>query len=122
MKGKIKFDRKDPVMEVDDFEVIAVEILPHSVFTGFQRNMLNDYDFIVPFADDMHVDSNDIAHAMLVLDEEGEDGILIIARVHITEDTLPIFPKQRNSSEMKFRKLLKPLLKADSETTEMALG
>lgn len=77
MKGKIKFDRKDPVMEVDDFEVIAVEILPHSVFTGFQRNMLNDYDFIVPFADDMHVDSNDIAHAMLVLDEEGEDGILI---------------------------------------------
>ncbi len=77
MKGKIKFDRKDPVMEVDDFEVIAVEILPHSVFTGFQRNMFNDYDFIVPFADDMHVDSNDIAHAMLVLDEEGEDGILI---------------------------------------------
>ena len=39
MKGKIKFDRKDPVMEVDDFEVIAVEILPHSVFTGFQRNI-----------------------------------------------------------------------------------
>lgn len=77
MKGKIKFDRKDPVMEVDDFEVIAVEILPHSVFTGFQRNMLNDYDFIVPFADDMHVDSDDVAHAMLVLDEEGEDGILI---------------------------------------------
>lgn len=77
MKGKIKFDRKDPVMEVDEFEVIAVEVLPHSVFTGFQKNMLNDYDFIVPFADDMYVDSNDIAHAMLVLDEDGEDGILI---------------------------------------------
>ena len=77
MRGKIKFDRKDPVMEVYDFDVIAAVILPHNQFVAFQRNMLNDYDFIVPFSDEMHVDSNDIAHSMLALDEEGDDGILI---------------------------------------------
>ena len=77
MKGKIKFNRKDPVMEVDDFDVFAVAVLPHSQFVGFQKNMLNDYDFIMPFADEMHVDSNDVTHSMLILDEEGEDGILV---------------------------------------------
>ena len=74
MKGKIKFNRKDPVMEVYDFDVIAAVTLSHEQFERFQKNMLNDYDFIVPFSDEMHVDSNDIAHSMLALDEEGEDG------------------------------------------------
>ena len=77
MKGKIKFNRKDPVMEVYDFDVIAAVTLSHEQFERFQKNMLNDYDFIVPFSGEMHVDSNDIAHSMLALDEEGEDGILI---------------------------------------------
>ena len=77
MKGKIKFNRKDSVMEVQDFDVIAVETIPHNQFISFQKNMLNDYAFIVPFADEMHVGSDDITHSMLLLDEEGEDGILI---------------------------------------------
>lgn len=111
MKGKIKFDRKDPVMEVDDFEVIAVEILPHSVFTRFQKNMLNDYDFIVPFADDMYVDSNDVVHAMLVLDEEGEDGILINSEGSYYGRYTSYFPKAKKLIQDEIQEVAQAIIK-----------
>ena len=77
MRGKSKFERKQAVLEVDEFVVEAVTVLPHEQYASFANNLLYDYDFIIAHDDKMCVDSNGITHVLLVLDEEGDDGILV---------------------------------------------
>jgi hypothetical protein len=77
MRGKSKFERKQAVLEVDEFVVEAVTVLPHEQYNRFANNLLYDYDFIIEQNDMMRVDSDGITHVLLVLDEEGEDGILV---------------------------------------------
>ena len=77
MRGKSKFERKQAVLEVDEFAVEAVTVLSHDQYNRFANNLLYDYDFINEHNDKMCVDSDGITHVLLVLDEEGEDGILV---------------------------------------------
>ena len=77
MRGKSKFERKQAVLEVDEFVVEAATVLPHDQYNRFANNLLYDYDFIIEHNDKMCVDSDGITHVLLVLDEEGEDGVLV---------------------------------------------
>ena len=83
MRGKSKFERKQAVLEVDEFVVEAATVLPHDQYNRFANNLLYDYDFIIEHNDKMCVDSDGITHVLLVLDEEGEDGVLVLSLIHI---------------------------------------
>ena len=54
----------------------AVE-LPTSQYEHFKHNLLLDYDFIANNADAMYTDSSNIKHCLLVLNKNGEDGIIV---------------------------------------------
>ena len=64
MRGKSKFERKQAVLEVDEFVVEAATILPHDQYNRFANNLLYDYDFIIEQNDMMRVDTK-----MLLLSE-----------------------------------------------------
>lgn len=54
----------------------AVE-LPVGQYEHFKKNLLLDYDFIADNADAMYTDSSNIKHCLLVLNKNGEDGIIV---------------------------------------------
>jgi tRNA A37 threonylcarbamoyladenosine dehydratase len=51
MRGKSKFERKQAVLEVDEFVVEAATVLPHDQYNRFANNLLYDYDFIIDAID-----------------------------------------------------------------------
>lgn len=51
--------------------------LPTNQYEHFKKNLLLDYDFIADNADAMHTDSSNIKHCLLVLNKNGEDGIIV---------------------------------------------
>lgn len=51
--------------------------LPVGQYEHFKKNLLLDYDFIADNADAMYTDSSNIKHCLLVLNKNGEDGIIV---------------------------------------------
>lgn len=77
MKIRAQFERKRLQYDLYDCEIEAVRILKKDVFYTFQHSLLSDYDFLAKYAEAMRIDSNDVAHTVLVLGEELADGILV---------------------------------------------
>jgi len=78
LKTKAAFKRKDPEVEVNDCVIERIVRLDSGDFFHFKHNLLQDYDFI---RDNNHLpcsfDTEGVAHCLLVLDRDGEDGILV---------------------------------------------
>ena len=51
-------------------------VLPDSKYQRFLKNMLDDYDFIDQYRDEMYQEG-DIVHCILVKGENSTDGILV---------------------------------------------
>lgn len=51
--------------------------LPHTEFEHFRRNTIADYDFISNSLDDLPVTNDNTCHCIMVLDDGGDDGILV---------------------------------------------
>lgn len=73
---KTRFERKEPEPILQDTDIVAVEELDKEQFDRFCSNLLLDYDFIVTHANFLYDDGNR-THALLVLCEGEEDGILV---------------------------------------------
>lgn len=71
------FRRKDPAIETDKIKVDAIVSLPEEMYHKFTQNLLTDYDFIHDNIDCMYVDRQDATHCLLVLDADGNDGVLV---------------------------------------------
>lgn len=80
MKLKAIFQRKDPEIETENCEVSKVIELPHREFDYFLSHLLEDYDFLVENRDVMGFGQDGTRHCLLVLCEEGNDGILVDAQ------------------------------------------
>lgn len=76
MNIKTRFERKEPELTLQDAEIVAVEELDKELFDRFCSNLLLDYDFIVTHAKFLYDDGRR-THALLVLCEGEEDGILV---------------------------------------------
>lgn len=51
--------------------------LPHTEFEHFRRNTIADYDFISNSLDDLPTTNDNTRHCIMVLDDGGDDGILV---------------------------------------------
>ena len=71
------FKCKDNTIETSKMKVDAVVSLPEEMYQKFTQNLLTDYDFIRDNIDCMYVDRQDATHCLLVLDGEGNDGVLV---------------------------------------------
>ncbi|WP_207948940.1 DUF6329 domain-containing protein [Erysipelothrix anatis] len=65
----------DPVICVID----TIEIMDAMNFENFSENLLENQEFIIERKDKMYIDSAAQVHTLLVMDDEGGDGILIDA-------------------------------------------
>ena len=74
---KIKFNSKDPSPDVKPFRLRAVEILDENQWAVFSNHLLDDYDFIDKHSDALCVGSDGVTNALLVLNKQTEDGILV---------------------------------------------
>lgn len=79
MNIHVKLNRKEPQIESDPCLVEKVVELTESEFRHFQKNLLNDYDFIRENVDLMYRDQDGIYHCLLVLGEGEDDGIVVEA-------------------------------------------
>ena len=77
MKVKQRFERKSESLNLYDAQIDAVTVLRPEQYARFQDRLLDDYDFIKDFADEMHVDESGVMHTMLVLSEDQPHGILV---------------------------------------------
>ncbi len=77
INNKIRFERKANQPDVQDFRICAVEFLDKAQWAAFTNNMLNDYDFIDKHSNRLCVGSDNVVNALLVVDKQGEDGILV---------------------------------------------
>ena len=59
----------------------AIE-LPVSQYEHFKHNLLLDYDFIADNTDAMYTDDSNVRHCLLVLNKNGEDGIIVYSAGH----------------------------------------
>lgn len=74
---KIRFNSKDPAPDVKPFRLRAVEILDENQWAVFSNRLLDDYDFIAKHSDALCVGSDGITNALLVLNKQTEEGILV---------------------------------------------
>lgn len=74
MNIRALFRRKEP--ELKDYTFNCVVVLPTSEYEHFQKNLLNDYDFIRMNKDRMGV-RDGVPHCILVVGERSQDGILV---------------------------------------------
>lgn len=74
---KIRFNSKDPAPDVKPFRLRAVEILEQDQWLVFSNRLLDDYDFIDKHSDALCVGSDGVTNALLVLNKQTEEGILV---------------------------------------------
>lgn len=74
---KIRFNSKDPAPDVKPFRLRAVEILDENQWAVFSNRLLDDYDFIAKHSDALCVGSDGVTNALLVLNKQTEEGILV---------------------------------------------
>lgn len=63
--------------EYNRCQIDKTVILPHTEFEHFRRNTLADYDFISNSLDDLPTTNDNTRHCIMVLDDGGDDGILV---------------------------------------------
>lgn len=73
---KAIFHRKEPELNLKDCVFDRVVFLPDDQYRKFQKNMLDDYDFIGQYRDEMYQDG-DTVHCILVKGMNSSDGILV---------------------------------------------
>lgn len=76
MNIKAIFHRKEPELDLKDCVFERVVFLPDDQYRRFQKNMLDDYDFISQYRDEMYQDG-DTVHCILVKGMNSSDGILV---------------------------------------------
>lgn len=69
--------RKEPEIRTEECAVEAVEEIPHSDFLWFKDHLLDDYNFISDHLNDMYRSRTGVSHCLLVMDGDGNDGILV---------------------------------------------
>ena len=74
---KARFERKENAIDVQPFRVVALETINEIQWQRFSQNLLDDYHFIAGHAKDLHVGSDGVTNALLVLNEETGEGILV---------------------------------------------
>ena len=77
INNKIRFERKANKLDVQDFRICAVEFLDNDQWQRFTNNMLDDYDFIAKHSQRLCVGSDEVTNALLIVNKQGEDGILV---------------------------------------------
>ena len=80
MKLKAVFERKEAKYEPMDCEISRVVELPRNQYDFFASRLLADHDFLVEFRDEMGYTEDGVRHCLLVLPEDGDDGILVDAQ------------------------------------------
>lgn len=73
------FERKTPRLEAQKCVVEKMVELPKQEYRFFCNHLLEEQDFIKENRDLMYVDDEERYHCLLVLEEGGEDGILVEA-------------------------------------------
>ena len=76
MNIKAIFHQKEPELNLKDCVFDRVVFLPDDQYRRFQKNMLDDYDFISQYRDEMYQDG-DTVHCILVKGMNSSDGILV---------------------------------------------
>lgn len=76
MNIKAIFHRKEPEMDLKNCVFDRVVFLPDDQYRKFQKNMLDDYDFIRQYRDEMY-QNGDTVHCILVKGMNSLDGILV---------------------------------------------
>ena len=76
MNIKAIFHRKEPELNLKDCVFDRVVFLPDDQYRKFQKNMLDDYDFISQYRDEMYQEG-DTVHCILVKGMNSSDGILV---------------------------------------------
>ena len=76
MNIKTRFERKEPELNLQEAEIVAVEELNKEQFDRFRSSLLLDYDFIQKHENDLY-DDGYRTRALLVLCKDEEDGILV---------------------------------------------
>lgn len=80
MKLHATFRRKDSEVETEDCVVSKVVEIPQDRFDYFQTHLLEDTDFIIQNRDLMGYEADGTRHCILVLPEDGNDGVLVDAQ------------------------------------------
>ena len=77
MKLSAVFTRKEPEITPKECVIEYVKLMNDTKFNHFIKNLLQDQAFIEDHIEDMYHDENGTLHAILALNEETGDGILI---------------------------------------------
>lgn len=80
MKLRAAFRRKDTDIETENCEVSKVIELPQREFDYFMTHLLDQHDFIIENRDEMGYSQNGTRRCLLVMCENGDDGILVDAQ------------------------------------------
>ena len=76
MKIKAIFHRKEPELDLKNCVFDRVVFLPDDQYQQFQKNLLDEYDFISLYREEMYRDG-DTVHCILVKGMNSSDGILV---------------------------------------------
>lgn len=76
----IPFQRKEADVEPEQCTVEKTIELSDYEFQHFKTHLLEDYDFIMKNRDEMGYTEDGVRHCLLVLSENGDDGILVDAQ------------------------------------------
>lgn len=71
------FNRKESSYEPKECVIEFIEIMTSTQFNYFNHNLLADYPFIIRHQNEMFHDESGTLHAILALNEETGDGIII---------------------------------------------
>lgn len=74
---KAIFERKPPAFDPQVCVIDAIQVMDETEFEEFSGNLLIDRAFIAEKKDEMRMDSIGQIHALLVMDDNSGDGILI---------------------------------------------
>ena len=74
---KARFERKENAIDVQPFRVVALETINEIQWQYFSQSLLEEYHIIAGHAKDLHVGSDGVTNALLVLNEKTGEGILV---------------------------------------------
>ena len=112
MRGKAKFDRKaSDIGNVDSFVVEAVHTLSGEEFEVFSDRLLESYDFIAERKEDLAIDELGRCRCLLILDEGGDDGILVCSEGSDYPRYTSYYPNAKNHLKNEIRRVAEDILK-----------
>lgn len=114
---KAVFERKTNEFPASDCVIEKLVELPKEEYLSFRNHLIQDVGFIADSKDSMYVDKNGVQHCLLVLGQNGPEGVLVQSEGYDYARYASLLPGARDFVTARLSELADHIIKESTQNT-----